>query len=70
MRNKAYLKGVEDALSLVAEYDLWSLHNRRVSDCVRWKLNVPGARRPRKTPPLSCHARKWLLAELQRERSR
>ena len=35
-----WLRGVRDALALVAEFDKYVSHNYRLSDCILMKLNI------------------------------
>jgi len=35
-----WLRGVKDALALVAEFDKYVAHDYRLSDCILMKLNI------------------------------
>ncbi len=68
----AFMRGVEAAAGIAAEYDSHSTLPSLPSDCILVKLNAPGARPPRKNP----HAGKAFvrgfalaLSEVQRRHS-
>jgi hypothetical protein len=39
-KERDWLRGVQDALSLVEEFDKYVAHDYRLSDCIRLKLNL------------------------------
>lgn len=47
---RAWLKGVKDALALVSEFDKYVNHDWRLSDCILMKLNLITKRQVRRRP--------------------
>lgn len=48
---RAWLRGIEVVLSLVAEWDHYVVHDYRLSDCLRSKLNLTNKKPRRNLPP-------------------